>query len=180
MLLIALNQNLTKCLTYNEDNDSFGVVYDGVWHDVIFAGFQTLKIYENGQVITPLNMNSGEISFQGLTNAGNWTLGTDNIIGTAVSSANYRRSFCTANAIDLTARNYVHIIMDDDTEYVNDIRNISGSRYLVFTCYYTQGATNWYWGFAFNLSTSKTANFDNVYGISGTSKDYKIKKIYVE
>lgn len=38
--LDELNQNLTKSLTYNEDTDYFGMTYNGVWKNVIYAGFK--------------------------------------------------------------------------------------------------------------------------------------------
>lgn len=36
-----LNRNLTESLSYNPETDYFGMVYEGVWRDVVSAGFKT-------------------------------------------------------------------------------------------------------------------------------------------
>jgi hypothetical protein len=58
-----LNQNLTKCLTYNEDTDYFGMMYNGVWHDILFASLQwdgyifNRGVYDNDRYATPWGNN---------------------------------------------------------------------------------------------------------------------------
>lgn len=44
-----LNSSLNGVLTYNEETDSFGIIYNGVWKNVINANFQGLNLYSNNE-----------------------------------------------------------------------------------------------------------------------------------
>lgn len=40
-----------NCLSYNPETDYFGMSYNGVWHDVVYAGFQFNRVvYDSGEV----------------------------------------------------------------------------------------------------------------------------------
>ena len=51
----TINSNLHLALTYNEETDYFGINYDGVWKDVLFAGLQIPYLYMNGNEFNSLS-----------------------------------------------------------------------------------------------------------------------------
>lgn len=122
-------KEISNFVRYDADTDMEYVIINGQRKNIRKAYLQGLTIFRDGQAIEPL---SKEFSFSNATNMKQITT-VNNYLNVASPSNQYStNTIGTANKIDLTSYNTVHVVLENTTEYTADITSVTGKYYLIF------------------------------------------------
>jgi hypothetical protein len=157
-----------QSLTYNEDTDYFGMIYNGVWHDILPAHLQQL-VYFNPT--TGYNLTAfGEIGKA--CNISSWpqctyTVNTDSI--------NYHTGGASSGYGLFTTTNYVDITKYQILKFKGNgkLNQSTGSSNFAVELVDRQGTVTILGSTETLTTTSKT--FDKEFGLSAFVGEYKIR-----
>ena len=116
-------------LSYNSDTDWFGMTYNGVWKNVLFAGFKANWVYCDGEEVIPLALTGWSIT-------GSTVVASVRETSAIRLYANGTRHFstvATAQKVDVTNYKTANaLISNNDTEYTLSIpiNNMTGEYYI--------------------------------------------------
>jgi len=128
-----LNVDIVNTLKYNPSTDYFGMVYNGVWHDVIRAYFQfDGTLYDNGIESVMWDWSSARQA----TGAG-WsapTVGSSSFSLSTPNAGATSSTVSTQDKIDVTDFSVLHIT-DNNGTHTYDISSANGEVYIGLSAY---------------------------------------------
>lgn len=116
-----------QSLTYNEDTDYFGMMYEGTWHDIVYAGLQADKVYVDGTFYKAYA--NGGYGLNGTWTKASWTLNPDTMSATITYTSNYQVCMNMTELIDFSNRSTVNVETTSGT-YTLDVSSVNQSAYL--------------------------------------------------
>ena len=132
----TVNQNLTKCVLYDETTDMEYVYVAGSRVDIGRAYAQGLRIFANGTALEPINFTSSDfLTGTGYrVSEGSWHI-TDGYLTAVPPSASTITvgsswKACGTNKIDISRYNELVIVMANDVEYKVNVSTLSGEYYI--------------------------------------------------
>ena len=82
----SFNSFSNNSLKYNSETDYFGMEYNGVWKDIVFAGFKALYLYKDGDECTSIHGSTW------MFNSNVSTVNTFDYIGSGGTSSKTKQS----------------------------------------------------------------------------------------
>lgn len=151
------------------------VIINGQRKNIRKAYAQGLTIF-NGGLVEPLSAN---FTASNGTVVGGWSI--DTLLTSTTPTTTYQtRAVGTANKINVTNYNTLHVVMEDNTEYTANITAYSGEKYIVLC--------NTYWGANYGSNFEWFLTDTTTLGLMGNVKfiensqsqlTLKVKTIYL-
>jgi hypothetical protein len=127
MCKLSLNQNLTKTLIYNPQDDYFYL--NGV--KTMYRGYQNaIAVYVNG--VFGIDVENGAYSYNGSDTVYVFE-NTNNELTGLINTSSNERTIVSKNIIDFTNYDYIKVTDASIGEVTLDVRNLNNTGYLWIT-----------------------------------------------